>query len=1023
MKGGLDRDERLGVIERVPLNSPTVWQHRMIITPKQNGEPRRCVDYGPINKHAARQTHHTEGPWALASSIPAGTRKSVVDFWHGYHSVPIAVEDRHLTSFITPYGAYRYCTTPQGFLAAGDGYTDRTDRILKEVPRLKKCVDDCLLYDSDIESNITRVYEFLQLCASHGITVNPKKFQLAEETVEYVGFKVTNEGIRPTDDFLENINSFPTPSSITDVRSWFGLIAQVSYSFATAPVMLPFKHLLSSKVPFCWSPDLDAAFKASKQEILKQCEEGVKTFDPSLPTALATDWSKVGIGFWLCQKKCDCELTLPGCCPNGWQTVLCGSRYCSPAESRYAPIEGEALAARWGVGKCKFFLLGMPDFTLCLDHKPLLSILGDQELCTIDNPRLQNQKVKLLIYRYQTRHIPGKLHVVPDCLSRRPDNPHILQTESPPQQMDITNIEPGYQDALGPPTWVSPPATLAATCNVLDVQQQPSPEQSLFAALRVQPTLEEIKEAEEEELFIMATAVAAISAMDIPVYCTNCSISSCSGQPSQLITAVTWPMLEEAARKSSSYQTLHSLISSGAPEDKSAWPADLLPYYQHRNVLMPVGQVLLYHDRPLIPIQLRQQILEHLHAAHQGVTQMYARASSSVFWPNLRQDIVQLRSACQPCTYISPSNPALPPSEPEHPDFPFSSVCADFFTTDKGNYLTIVDRYSGWLSIFSLKRDDSENVIHVLREYCARWGIPEVLTTDGASVFTSIQMKSFLSRWGIRHRVSSAYYPRANKRAELGVKSSKRLILDNLGPSGSLNTDKVARALLLHRNCPDPLTGLSPAQVLFGRVLRDHLPNLSGKYQPRAEWRLEADVREKAFAKRHARIAEQLTTGSKLLPPLQCGDHVAIQDQSQPSKPGRWTRTGSVVELCGHDSILVKVDGSSRLTQRNRRFLKKITPYSTLIKHNPVPHVPVPIVPHQHHDSNGDAPTGQSQPTVHQEKPLQEPLPQLQEPHHQQPAHQTPKPSSSLPRHLREKWIVAKPKNINQLTNQLIPSR
>ena len=131
-----------------------------------------------------------------------------------------------------------------------------------------------------------------------------------------------------------------------------------------------------------------------------------------------------------------------------------------------------------------------------------------------------------------------------------------------------------------------------------------------------------------------------------------------------------------------------------------------------------------------------------------------------------------------------------------------------------------------------------------------------------------------------------------------------------------------------------------------------------------------------------------------------------------------------MVEVCGHDSILVKVDGSSRLTQRNRRFLKKITPYSTLIKHNPVPHVPVPIVPHQHHDSNDDAATtGQSQPTVHQEKPLQEPLPQLQEPHHQQPAHQTPKPSSSLPRHLREKWIVAKPKNISQLTNQLIPSR
>ena len=87
-------------------------------------------------------------------------------------------------------------------------------------------------------------------------------------------------------------------------------------------------------------------------EIVRQCEEGVRSFDPSLPTALATDWSRVGMGFWLCQKHCGCESTSPGCCSSGWQTVFCGSRFCSPAEARYAPIEGEATSAAWGLEKC-----------------------------------------------------------------------------------------------------------------------------------------------------------------------------------------------------------------------------------------------------------------------------------------------------------------------------------------------------------------------------------------------------------------------------------------------------------------------------------------------------------------------------------------------------------------------------------------------------------------------------------------------------------------------------------------------
>ena len=66
--------------------------------------------------------------------------------------------------------------------------------------------------------------------------------------------------------------------------------------------MEPFRHLLSSKQQFQWTHELDKAFEASKEEIIRQCEKGVKSFDPKLVTALATDWSKLAVGFWLCQK-------------------------------------------------------------------------------------------------------------------------------------------------------------------------------------------------------------------------------------------------------------------------------------------------------------------------------------------------------------------------------------------------------------------------------------------------------------------------------------------------------------------------------------------------------------------------------------------------------------------------------------------------------------------------------------------------------------------------------------------------
>ena len=196
----------------------------------------------------------------------------------------------------------------------------------------------------------------------------------------------------------------------------------------------------------------------------------------------------------------------------------------------------------------------------------------------------------------------------------------------------------------------------------------------------------------------------------------------------------------------------------------------------------------------------------------------------------------------------------------------------------------------------------------------------------GASIITFHMFKDFCSRWGIQQRISSAYHAHSNKRAEVAVKKAKRLVNDSLGPGGSLDTDALARALLAHRNTPDPLTGLSPAQVIFGRMLRDFNPCSPGKYEPRAEWRLVAEDREIALAKRHVKMAEQLSKGTKQLPPLQEGDCVVIQDQTG-NTPKRWSKTGKILEALGYDSYLVKVDGSNRLTKRNRQFLRCYKPF------------------------------------------------------------------------------------------------
>ena len=136
---------------------------------------------------------------------------------------------------------------------------------------------------------------------------------------------------------------------------------QVAPFFASRPVMQPFRELLKPAAKgkqIYWDENLTKLFEESKVVILEAIDSGIKTFEMGKWTCLLTDFCKTGIGFFLMQKKCRCQEITPYCCAAGWQLVLAGSRFTSGAESRYAPVEGEALAVEWGLEATKHYTLG-----------------------------------------------------------------------------------------------------------------------------------------------------------------------------------------------------------------------------------------------------------------------------------------------------------------------------------------------------------------------------------------------------------------------------------------------------------------------------------------------------------------------------------------------------------------------------------------------------------------------------------------------------------------------------------------
>ena len=383
---------------------------------------------------------------------------------------------------------------------------------------------------------------------------------------------------------------------------------------------------------------------------------------------------------------------------------------------------------------------------------------------------------------------------------------------------------------------------------------------------------------------------------------------------------------------------LLSCIQNGFQECHRLNPS-IKPYWKYRNALYELDGVVLYDDRVIIPPTLRRSVLDTFHAAHQGVSSMEARAHAIVFWPGITNDIDIIRNSCADCIKNAPSQARLPPALFSVPSTPFESIATDFFECARHHYLVIADRLSGWPDIFKCTpgspQSGAQGLIACFRNCFACFGVPNEISSDGGPEFSAAATTSFLRQWGVHHRTSSAYHPQSNGRAEVAVKSAKRLLRSNIGPSGSLNTDSFLRAMLQLRNTPDPDCHLSPAQVVFGKPLRDSLAfvNRLEKFSNphiRPIWREAWREKESALRQRYHRTSESLNEHSRTLPPLIVGDRCYVQNQTG-NYPKGWDRSGTVVDSPGHDSYFIKVDGSSRVTRRNRQFLRKFVPVSPTI--------------------------------------------------------------------------------------------
>ena len=234
--------------------------------------------------------------------------------------------------------------------------------------------------------------------------------------------------------------------------------------------------------------------------------------------------------------------------------------------------------------------------------------------------------------------------------------------------------------------------------------------------------------------------------------------------------------LKDQTSKDETLETLKKTIMEGWPNELKSCHPRIKEYWNHRDELTIIDDIIMKGSKMVIPKLLRNEMLEKLHSSHLGIEKTQQRARDVIFWPGMISEIEAFLKRCDTCMATQNRQTKEPLQNHPIPKYLWQRVGTDIFHWRGNNYVIIVDYLSRYFEVEKLKSMTTEATITKLKTTFSRHGIPEYVISDNGPQYSSSQFQSFAKTWGFTHITSSPRYPQSNGLSERTVQTVKRLL-------------------------------------------------------------------------------------------------------------------------------------------------------------------------------------------------------------------------------------------------------
>ena len=193
---------------------------------------------------------------------------STIDLTNSFWQIPLKENCRNYTGFLYEDRCYRFKVTPFGLSTSLTSLARGLDHVLTE--EVKKhtiiYVDDILCFSQNEEKHVVHLKNLLDNLSKANITVNLKKSQFFWKEIQYLGYCLTTNGIKPTTDKVSAILNFPTPRNPKQLKGFLGLTNFYNkFTSRYAEYTQPLLKLLQKGNKFNWDTTMSKQFQRVKE--------------------------------------------------------------------------------------------------------------------------------------------------------------------------------------------------------------------------------------------------------------------------------------------------------------------------------------------------------------------------------------------------------------------------------------------------------------------------------------------------------------------------------------------------------------------------------------------------------------------------------------------------------------------------------------------------------------------------------------------------------------------------------------